>query len=177
MANYSINASSAIRNYLWDQLKSQNSDVNIGHKMFDEQEYDYQNTGNIWVPIFPSQQEPELDGFFQNKKHIIYNYVADGYEDNWLICRDSMLFTIYSSNYSEIVEIQEFMLDLFRRMDDSAKDVNNYLGQTSPFIFYSISLTDMLSPEPEVEKAGLMAGQVMIRYKYGRVVTKAGRFS
>lgn len=181
MTNYSLNAAGAVRDFLWEKLTTTDSNVKSGQKMFDPADYQIDllsGTEFTMVPILPSQQDALLDGALADKNHIIYDYVADGYEDNWMICRDSMMFTIYSKSYAEIAEIQNLMLDLFRRMDESAEDINNYIGTSSPFIFFSVSLIDLLSPEPEREKVGWQAGQVVIRYKYGRQISgTTGRFS
>lgn len=171
-ADYSLSASKVIVDYLWQELQDEN--------ILDADDYalDILNgpaTGII--PIVPSQQDMLNYEALDGKTHIVYDWVADGYEENWLICRDSMMFTIYSKYPAEILKIQNLILDLFRRMDDSARDINSYIGSNSPFIFYTISLADMLSPEPQREKAGWFAAQAVIRYKYGRQVTQAGRFS
>ena len=77
-----------------------------------------------------------------------------------------------------MLKIQNLILDLFRGMDDPARDINSTLPSNSPFIFYSISLADMLSPEPQREKSGWFAAQAVIRYKYGRQVNAStGRFA
>ncbi|MEY3429791.1 MAG: hypothetical protein RI930_629, partial [Pseudomonadota bacterium] len=40
------------------------------------------------------------------------------YEDNWMICCEQILFTIYSVDVTDINEIRNFMTDEFRRMDE-----------------------------------------------------------
>lgn len=173
MTDYSLSASKILVDYLWQKLQDENIlDAN-----------DYQAdlvSGDFvqYIPIVMSQQDMINDTALSGKTHIIYDWVADGYEENWLICRDSMMFTIYSKSPSEILKIQNLILDLFRRMDDSARDINATLTSTSPFIFYTVSLADMLSPEPQREKSGWFAAQAVIRYKYGRQVNSStGRFA
>lgn len=173
MADYSLSASKIIVDYLWQNLQDEN--------ILDPDDYslDILNgpaTGVI--PIVPSQQDMLNYEALDGKTHIVYDWVADGYEENWLICRDSIMFTTYSKSPVEILKIQNLILDLFRRMDDSARDINSTLPSNSPFIFYSISLADMLSPEPQREKSGWFAAQAVIRYKYGRQVNAStGRFA
>jgi hypothetical protein len=181
MADYGLSAAGAIRDFLWSKLITTPSNVKTNKMMFDPTDYQIDllsGTEFTMIPIIPSQQDALLDGALADRNHIIYDYVADGYEDNWLICRDSMMFTVYSKSYAEIAEIQNLMLDLFRRMDDTATDINAYIGNNSPFIFFSVSLIDLLSPEPEREKVGWQAGQIVIKYKYGRQVSPTtGRFA
>ena len=113
-ANYKIDAINEIRKYLWDNL------LTIG--IFDDEEYTDDNTGLNIVPIIPVQQSPEMNQFLSGKKHIVYDKVGMSYDNNWMICNEQILFTIYSVDISEIAEIRNFMTDLFRRMDESAKD-------------------------------------------------------
>lgn len=189
-ADYSLSATQKIIDYLWKELTDKGA-MNIN-----DYEVDLLNSsGNYYLPILPSQQDQLVTSALASKTHIIYDWVADGYEENWLICRDSMMFTIYSKDQSDILKIQNVMLDAFRRMDETARDLNNFSlkwdntanradgpgdfvsAPSSPFIFFTFSVADLLSPEPQREKAGWFAGQVVIRYKYGREVDSSGRFA
>lgn len=189
-ADYSLSATQKIIDYLWKELTDK------GAMEINDYEVDLLNSGgNYYLPILPSQQDQIITNALASKTHIIYDWVADGYEENWLICKDSMMFTIYSKDQSDILKIQNVMLDAFRRMDETARDLNNFYLKwdntanrsdgpgnfvpvaSSPFIFFTVSVADLLSPEPQREKAGWFAGQVVIRYKYGRQVDSAGRFS
>ncbi len=174
-ADYSLSAAKIIIDYLWANLKSTNILSQDDYQLDLINQVDLPNDG--LVPIIMSQQDMINYDALDGKTHIVYDWVSDGYEENWLICRDSMMFTIYSKYPTKILEIQNLILDLFRRMDDSARDLNNTLSNTSPFIFYSFSLADMLSPEPQREKSGWFAAQAVIRYKYGRQISSStGRF-
>jgi hypothetical protein len=183
MANYALSATQAIVDYLWTNLTTTNSNIksdpndNSGKILSPSYQIDTNGPLLDIIPIFPAQQDMINYQELGTKTHIVYDWVADGYEDNWLICRDSMMFTIYSQDFNKIAEIQSLMLDLFRRMDESARDINASLPSGSPFIFFSVSLADLLSPEPQREKNGWFAGQVVIRYKYGRQVNSSGRFA
>lgn len=180
--DYSLGASQIIIDYLWDKLTSTSSVIGPSGTILDPNDYQVDLVGSTTaidiIPIFMSQQDAINSSVLDGETHIIYDWVADGYEDNWLICRDSMMFTIYAKEQRKIMEIQNLMLDLFRRMDDSARDLNAYLPSQSPWIFYTVSLVDLTSPEPQREKSGWFAGQVVIRYKYGRQVnSQTGRFA
>ena len=168
--DYKIDSMFELRKFLWNELKENN--------IFDPNDYYSDNINMEVVPIIPVQQQPELNQFLSGKKHIVYDKIGMSYEDIWLLCCEKILFTVYSTDVSEINEIRNLMTDLFRRMDDTAEDINNFIGSNSPFIFFSVSLIDLLSPEPEREKVGWQAGQVVIRYKYGRQISSStGRFS
>jgi hypothetical protein len=64
--------------------------------------------------------------------------IGISYEDNWLICCEQIMFTVYSTAVSEINEIRNYMTDQFRRMDESARDVNKWTGLSDKFKFHSI---------------------------------------
>ena len=158
-----------LRKYLWSQLKSNN--------IFTAMDYYSDNVGEEIVPIIPVQQSPELNQFLSGKKHIVYDKIGLSYEDNWAICCEQILFTIYSTDVSEINEIRNLMTDLFRRMDDSARDATLYSGISSKFKFFSILLADISPTSPSEELAGFLSADVIIEVKYARHLGLTGRFA
>ena len=126
-ANFKLDAMLEVRKFLWSKL--------LDAKIFDEDDYYSDNVGSAIVPIIPVQQSPEMNQFLSGKKHMVYDKIGLSYEDNWLICCEQILFTVYSTDVSEINEIRNFMTDLFRRMDDSAKDINQFGSLNNKFKF------------------------------------------
>jgi hypothetical protein len=116
MTNYKLDSMFELRKFLWSQLKK--ADI------FDPNDYYSDNINMEVIPIIPVQQQPELNQFLSGKKHIVYDKIGISYEENWMICCEKILFTIYSTDVSDIYEIRNLMTDLFRRMDESAKDLN-----------------------------------------------------
>jgi hypothetical protein len=157
-----------LRKYLWSQLKSNN--------IFTATDYYSDNIGQEIVPIIPVQQSPEMNQFLSGKKHIVYDKIGLSYEDNWAICCEQILFTIYSTDVSEINEIRNLMTDLFRRMDDSARDANAYSGISHKFKFFSIFVADISPTAPSEELAGFLSADVILEVKYARYLDTAGRF-
>jgi hypothetical protein len=98
------------------------------------------------------------------------------YEDNWLICCEQLLFTIYSTDVSEIAEIRNLMTDLFRRMDDSARDVNRSDNINDKFKFHSIFVADISPTAPSQELQGFLSADITLEVKYSRITDQAGRF-
>jgi len=115
-ANFKLDAMLELRKFLWNELKTRN--------IFDDEDYWSDNLNENVVPIVPVQQTAEMNQFLSGKKHIVYDKIGMSYEDNWMICCEQILFTIYSTDFSEINEIRNFMTDQFRRMDESARDIN-----------------------------------------------------
>jgi hypothetical protein len=166
--DYSIDAMYEIRRHLWAEL--------LEHKIFIERDYYNDSLGKEILPIIPVQQSPELNQFLSGKTHIVYDKVGMSYDENWMICNERMLFTIYSTDYSELNTIRNLMIDVFRRMDDSARDLNNSRG-TDKLKFHSTVILEISPTEPSNELQGFLASDVIIEVKYSRIVDGVGRFS
>jgi hypothetical protein len=167
-ANFKLDAMLEIRKFLWAEL--------LEAKIFDEDDYYSDNVGSAIVPIIPVQQSPEMNQFLSGKKHIIYDKIGLSYEDNWLVCCEQILFTVYSTDVSEINEIRNFMTDLFRRMDDSAKDLNRFEKLNNKFKFHSIFIADISPTAPSEELKGFLSTDIILEAKYSRITDQSGRF-
>jgi hypothetical protein len=168
MVNYKLDAMLELRKYIWKRLKET--------EIFNEDDYYSDNIGEITVPIIPVQQIPELNQFLSGKKHIVYDKIGMSYEDLWAICCEQILFTVYSTDISDINEIRNFMVDEFRRVDESARDVNNWTGLSDKFQFYSIFIADMSPTEPSQEMQGFLSTDIILEIKYSRSSGADGRF-
>lgn len=167
-ANYKLDAMLELRKFLWQELKTRN--------IFDEEDYWSDNLNENIVPIVPVQQTPEMNQFLSGKKHIVYDKIGMSYEDNWMICCEQILFTIYSTEFSEINEIRNFMTDQFRRMDESARDINKWSGLSNKFKFHSIFLADISPTAPSEELQGFFSTEIILEIKYSRILDSVGRF-
>ena len=102
-ANYKLDAMLELRKYLWKELYARN--------IFDEDDYWSDNLNENIVPIIPVQQAAEMNQFLSGKKHIVYDKVGMSYENNWMICCEQILLTLYSPDLLDIVEIRNFLTD------------------------------------------------------------------
>jgi hypothetical protein len=166
--DYSIDAMYEIRRHLWEELTLS--------KLIKASEYYIENTGSEIIPIIPVQQQPDLNQFLSGKAHIVYDKIGMSYEENWLICCEKLLFTIYSVDVSEINAIRNLMIDVFRRMDDSAKDLNLSRG-TDKLIFHNTMVVETTPTEPSMELQGFLSTDVIIEVKYSRTTDRLGRFN
>jgi len=157
-ANFKLDAMLELRKFLWNELKTRN--------IFDEDDYWSDNLNENIIPIVPVQQTAEMNQFLSGKKHIVYDKIGMSYEDNWMICCEQILFTIYSTDFSEINEIRNFMTDQFRRMDESARDVNYWSGLSDKFKFFSIFVADISPTAPSEELQGFFSAEVILEIKY-----------
>ena len=167
--NYKLDSMLEIRKYLWEQLST------IG--IFDEANYYSDNIGDTIIPILPVQQQAELNQFLSGKKHLVYDKVSSSYDNMWYICNEQILFTVYSTDISEINEIRNFMTDLFRRMDESAQDMNRWAGISDKFKFHSIYISDISSTTPSEELQGFLSTDIILEVKYSRITNGVGRFA
>jgi len=166
--NYKLDSVYELRKFLWQNL--------VTLDVFNEDDYYSDNIGDTLIPILPVQQSPEMNQFLSGKKHIIYDKIGISYDDMWQICTEQMLFTIYATNYSELIEIRNFMTDEFRRMDETAKDVNASAVTSDKFKFYSIFIADISPTAPSEELQGFMSSDVILEIKYSRATDRKGKF-
>lgn len=166
--NYKLDSLLEIRKYLWEQLTT------IG--IFDADNYYSDNIGDAIIPILPVQQQAELNQFLSGKKHIVYDKISSSYDTMWYICNEQVLFTIYSTDISEINEIRNFMTDLFRRMDESAQDMNRWANVSDKFKFHSIYISDISATTPSEELQGFLSTDIILEVKYSRITDSVGRF-
>jgi len=159
-ANYKLDAMLELRKYLWEELSTR--------EIFDKDDYWSDNLNENIVPIIPVQQAPELNQFMSGKKHIVYDKIGMSYEDNWLICCEQILFTVYSTSVADINEIRNYMTDEFRRMDESARDINRWAGLSDKFKFHSIHIADISPTAPSEELQGFFSSEIILEIKYSR---------
>ena len=168
MVDYKINARSILNSFLWEELKD--SGILI------EDQYRPDNFTKSVIPIIPSQEVPEFNNLMPELPYIIYDYEVEGYGDKWWICEERMLYTIIANQVSQVAEIIELMIDLFRRVDESGQDVQKFNPKDDKVIFYTVSLENASGPAPVELEGGRVAGIVEISYKYSRYLDSSGRF-
>lgn len=169
MTNYKLDAMFELRKYMWNKMQS--------YSIFDKDDYYSDNINETLIPIIPVQQAPEMNQFLSGKKHMVYDKIGMSYQNNWLICCEQILFTIYATDISDIVEIRNFMTDEFRRMDESAGDLNRWDGLSDKFKFHSIFIADISPTKPSDELQGFLATDVILEVTYSRITNNLGRFA
>lgn len=165
--DYNLDAMLEVRKLIWSDLVTLN--------VFDENDY-VTSTGTKYNPIVPVQQSDSLSQLLSGKKHIVYDKIGMSYEDNWLICCEQVLFTMYTTKVGEINQFRNYMVDRFRRMDASARDLNDFTALSNKFKFYSIFVADISPTAPSKEMAGFFASDVILEIKYSRITDGSGRF-
>lgn len=166
--DYKIDAIFELRKFLWNELKA--------NKLFDAKEYYSDNINMEVIPIIPIQQQPELNQFLSGKKHIVYDKIGLSYEDIWLLACEKVLFTVYSTDVSDLYAVRNLMTDLFRRMDESARDVNRFKDEAK-IKFHSIHIVETSPITPSEELQGFLSADIILEVKYSRITGPDGRFA
>ena len=166
--NYKLDATYELRKFLWTKLQAAG--------IFDPEDYYSDNLQETVIPILPIQQSPEMNQFYSGKKHIVYDKIGVSYEDLWAICNEQVIFTIYAIDVDEINEIRNYFIDEFRRMDESARDINRWSQVSNKFKFYSIYISEMSPTGPSQEMQGMMSADIILEVKYSRHTDASGRF-
>lgn len=168
MTDYTISSVSEIRDFLWDGIKTEG--------ILRASDYQAPGIKKALVPIIPTQQVPEFNNMLPGKTYIVYDFKSEGYGEEYWICQESITFYIISKDYGKIVELTSYIVDLFRRMDDTAKELNGSSLVSDKFKYYYFSLSSVESPLPFEEEGGVQVGSVSITYNYSRLMGQNGRF-
>lgn len=158
--DYTKVAAYDVRNVLWSELQAAN--------LLDPNNYMGDGFVKPLVPIIPAQQVPEFNNMLPGKTYIIYDIVKNHTGVTWWMDEETITLNVVSINPAEIQTIINFIIDIFRRYDKSAKEVNLQLSSTSPFIFRYFRLETADPVQPFVNEGGIMNAGVSITYAYTR---------
>jgi len=169
MVDYTRVASYDVRYFLWQELQ------NAG--LLSSNDYYADGFTQPLVPIIPAQQVPEFNNLLPSKPYIIYDVMQKGFGSTWWISEETMTFEITSVNPNQIQTIINFIIDLFRRYDKSAGDVNLELTAGSPYRFLWFNLESADPVQAFQNEGGFMTGMLTIHYAYTRETdSNTGRY-
>jgi len=112
----------------------------------------YGPSGVDIVPIIPTQQAPELNDISTGAPFLVYNAGRIGQRDFWLE-RETCSYIIYDSDPNRIIAIKNYMVDLLKRYDWTARAINSYLSPSN-FDFKSVWVVSSQAPQPATEMGG-----------------------
>lgn len=167
MADYRVAGAHEINKWLWSNLKDFEYKDDV--KAF----ADYKDSGNLTgyaiVPIIPGYQWPQISDITGNKSpYIVYNYTTSPYETQWWLCREQCAYVIYDQNEERLRAIHTYMIDLLKRMDWTARDLNNSSAVSDNFDFKYVQLVSGVGPDDTAittEKT-LRGGMIVVGYEY-----------
>lgn len=168
MTKYNSLASADIRRYIWENI--QNEDI------LDQNDYYADGLALALMPIIPVQQVPEFNNLLPGKTYMIYDFEVKTVPVQWWMTDESFTLAVISQNYEVVNQITNLVHDLFRRYDDSATDLNEFLDGDSDFIYHHINIDSVFSPEPYNSEGDYQIGTVVFSYNYSRTTGANGRF-
>ena len=173
MTTYSKSAFYDVRNWMLSELYASGVLRNT----------DYSNSS----PIVPIQQIPEAfdnnswqdAGMPADAPFIVYDIIVPGsYDTEYWNMRDEIVLWIYDYDLDKILEIKELLVDIFRRFDESARDINEFIENTdSPFRFQYFDVYSGLPSDEAKQVLGRMGVNIVISYQYTRQTQANGRFA
>lgn len=119
-------------------------------------------------PIYPVQQSPESNK--SNLPFMTYTTRTTTFNDFWWRHVEDVAYTIWSTSIDTANETAAELIDLMRRMDDSAEELNDFTHSQGydDFRFYYIRLISATSPSPTDSEGGRYGQPVTFRYEYSK---------
>jgi len=147
----------ALIDYTWAVLKANDPEV------WQETKY-----GGL-IPIVPLNEEPELTEF--DGPRIIYDYSTMDPGTLYARSRGTVSFAVRDFNYRRLTRTLNILTEAFGRLDESARDVNDWLDRNKVRVnfdvsFGSISVPFVESGTPESEEGGMMVGVIGLEFDY-----------
>lgn len=137
---------------------------------------DYTQDFGVFDPVIPIQQLPEVINTNSDLPFVVYDMTPlSTVSDQYWIVEEEITFYVYSVDYGKVLAIQNLIVDIFRRHDLTAMDINGYV--TSPNTFLCVYLVSSSAPEPAVSEGGRVGASITINYQYTRSIGANGRFA
>lgn len=125
-------------------------------------------TGTGLKPIFPIQPTPEANEINPEFPFLTYSVRTITDPEMWWTSIDEVTYIISSNDFEDIIEVAKEMIDIFKRLDESASDLQKYLWLNGKydFNFNYIRMVSSMFPDPAPEEGGRFKMPVTIRYSY-----------
>lgn len=156
-SKWDLAATHGLRKYVWQLLQAE-----LGWKA--------ENYGGL-TPLVTPEQQPELNAF--NAPYIVYSFGKSPNGSLWQVEREIAVFTIFSASAAEINQVVNLLSTKLNKMDESAKDVNDYLyANTEPGSFYkqfdfkTVSVMGSQGPQAVTTEGGRRDGYVTVAIEY-----------
>jgi hypothetical protein len=156
--SYSTNGAHLLNAWLWDKLQD---------FQWDGTDYAFgaYGTGKIEaVPIIPAHMEPEFTNIASGEPFIVYNYKTTP-DSEWWVTRESNAYMIYDNNGKRCRAIMNYMIDLLKRFDWTAQNINDSLTN-SAFEFKTVWVSSSTGPQDVSDEGGRLTAIVVVTYRY-----------
>lgn len=156
-----------VRKLLWSELQATG--------ILNSSDYNVTGMGQI-VPIVPIQQQKELVDKIKGKPFITYDTVTEYVEPGlWYVNCEQILLTVWAEDNGTASKIRNLMIDLFRRQDESARDLNEVTA--TDFGYLNVTIVSNRWTTPERSETGRLSFDMVIEVKYVRQLSSNGRYS
>jgi hypothetical protein len=154
-AKWDLSGVHGIRSYLWSKLQS-------------ELEWKASDYGGS-TPVVPASQQPQLNDY--NRPYVVYNYAHQTSTTQFWMEEEQISFVIYSANEKDIRQFINLVRELFKRRDESARDINAFVQagtsvEQKRFDYKYTYVTSSMGAQPPVSEGGRQDGSVSIRIGY-----------
>lgn len=165
MASDSIPAVFGLNKFLWDRIEKAGI-------------LDKANYGGL-TPIIPNQEvaglRQAIDAAPGIGSHgfIVYSWYTNGYGTNWFEPIDTIIYRIEATNGKELRQLVLLTIDCFKRYDDSAVAINDFIQADSTlspeykaFNYLSVYTAAAQAGTPNSLEDESMAATVTVRVQY-----------
>lgn len=130
--------------------------------------WDREKYGGL-IPIVPLSEEPELSDY--DGPRIVYDYSMTDTGTLYQRGRGTVSFAILDHNYRRLTRAMNILQESFGRLDESARDVNDWLERRKPVADFDVSFGFIRVPfaesgTPETEEGGRQVGVVGLAFDY-----------
>lgn len=112
-----------LNRYLWAQIETQGI-------------LDKNNYGGL-IPIVPVQETAGLKQAMDEQAgvgsfpYIVYNWNTNGYNQDWFNATDQIVYVVNATDQKKLRELTLLILEVFKRYDESAAAVNNFIFKST----------------------------------------------
>ncbi len=162
MTDYRTMGAHQMNKWLWSKL--QDFEYKPGVKAFSA--YGTGTGKKNLTPIIPTQQQPQFLDIAGGAPFLVYNYIISAYASEWWLCREQCAYVIYDNDEERLRAIHGYMVDLLRRMDWTARDINSSPTTDGRFDFKYVQLTSASGPDEFSTEGGRTGAMVVVNYEY-----------
>lgn len=161
MTKYDLNGVHVLNKFIWANL--------VLEGLMSTSDY----TG--LVPIIPTQQVPVFNDMAAGKPFIVYTYIVASYDVDLWANVEQVTYRIFSDDERKLRQITNFIIDLCKRYDWTASEINTWLdGNTNMpvdaddrrFDFKYVQVTGSTSAEPSAQEGGRQDSSVTVRMAF-----------
>lgn len=167
MSRYDLNGVHVLNKFIWSSL--------VAEGIMSDTDY------SGLVPIIPTQQVPVFNDMAAGKPFIVYTYMVASYDVDLWANVEQVTYRIFSDDERKLRQVTNFLIDLCKRYDWTASDVNSWLDNAGlpadsddrKFDFKYVQVVGSTSAEPFSQEGGRQDSSVTVRMAFTHDVNGA----